>query len=149
AERWREAGFSGGKQRVSVVDGYRVMYSYVRTFPFANLKAEQADASRYVEDKGIVALDLAEMVKADDSLDLVNFSYRDFSGQKVTKRELAGRALGIAQIFSDEDLVIVTIYFLNQIPENRRFQTYEEFISLRDAFIRGYIDCVAEKRAAQ
>jgi hypothetical protein len=53
------------------------------------------------------------------------------------------------QLFSDEDLVIVTIYFLNQLPENRRFQTYEEFISLRDAFIRGYIDCVAQKRFAQ
>jgi hypothetical protein len=147
AEPWREVGLSGKKQRVSVIDGYRVMYSYARTYPFAHLKAERSDASRYIEDKGIVALNLVEMAKADESLVLVNFSYRDFSGQTLTKRELAGHALGIVQIFSDEDLIIVTVYFLNQAPENRRFRTYEEFISLRDAFIRGYIDCVVTKRS--
>ena len=147
AEPWREVGFNGKSQRVSVVDGYRVMYSYARTYPFANLKAERSDLSRYIEDKGIVTLNLAEMANADGTVDLVNFSYRGFSGQTLTKRELAGRALGIAQILSDEDSVIVTIYFLNQAPENRRFQTYEEFISLRDAFIRGYIECVAKKRS--
>ena len=147
AEPWREVGFNGKSQRVSVIDGYRVMYSYARTYPFANLKAERSDPSRYTEDKGIVTLNLVEMAKADDTSDLVNFSYRGFSGQMLTKRELAGRALGIAQIFSDEDSIIVTIYFLNQMPENRRFQTYEEFISLRDAFIRGYTECVAKKRS--
>jgi hypothetical protein len=36
---------------------------------------------------------------------------------------------------------------MNQLPENRRFQTYEEFISLRDGFIRGYIECVAKKKS--
>ena len=147
AEPWREVDFSGKSQRVSVLDGYRVMYSYARTYPFANLKAERSDPSRYIEDKRIVTLNLAEMANADGALDLVNFSYRGFSGQTLMKRELAGRALGIAQILSDEDSVIVTIYFLNQTPENRRFQTYEEFISLRDAFIRGYIECVAKKRS--
>jgi len=148
AEAWREVDLSGKKQRVSVIDGYRVMYSYARTYPFANLKAERSDASRYIEDKGIVALNLVEMAKADVALDLVNFSHGDFSGQALTKRELVGRALGMVQIFSDEDSVIVTVYFLNQAPENRRFQTHEEFVSLRDSFLHGYIECVARKRSA-
>jgi hypothetical protein len=147
AEHWREVGFNGKSQRVSVIDGYRVMYSYARTYPFANLRAERSDPARYIEDKAIVTLNLAEMAKADDTTDLVNFSYRGFSGQTLTKKELGGHALGIAQIFSDDDSVIVTVYFLNQLPENRSFQTYEEFISLRDAFIRGYIECVAKKRS--
>jgi hypothetical protein len=144
AEPWREVDFNGKSQRVSVIDGYRVMYSYARTYPFANLKAERSDPARYGEDKAIVTLNFVEMAKADDNTDLVSFSYRGFSGQTLTKRELAGHALGIAQIFSDEDSVIVTIYFLNQLPENRGFQTYEEFISLRDAF-SGYTECVAKK----
>ena len=73
-------------------------------------------------------------------------SLAGFSGQALTKRKLGGTTLAKAQIFSDEDSVIVTIYFMNQLPENRRFQTYEEFISLRDGFIRGYTECVAKKK---
>lgn len=118
------------------MEGYRVVYSYARTYPFASLKAERSDRWRYIEDKAIVTSNLAEMAKADDSLDLVAFSDRGFSVQTLTKRRLAGRSLGMVQILSDEDSVIVTVYFMNQIPGNRGFQTFAEFISLRDAFIR-------------
>jgi hypothetical protein len=148
ARPWREVGFGGMSQPVSVVDGYRVTYSYPRTFRFANLRAERSHPSRYVDDKQIVTLSLVEMAKADRNTELVDFSDWGFSGQTLTKRELSGTTLGMTQIFSDEDSVIVTIYFMNQLPEHRRFQTHEEFISLRDDFIRGYIECVAKKKSA-
>jgi hypothetical protein len=148
AEPWREVSVGGKSLRVSVVDGYRVMYSYPRTFPFARLKPERSDPSQYAEDKRIVTLNLMEMEKADGSLELVNFSDRGFSGQTLTKKELTGTTLGLTQIFSDQDSVIVTIFFLNQLPENRKFQTYEDFLSLRDNFVRGYIECVAKKKTA-
>ena len=147
AEPWREVGFGGNSQRVSVIDGYRVMYSYARTYPFANLKAEQSDPSKYPEDKKIVTSYFADIARADDKSDLVNFSGKGFSGQTLTKRELTGRTLGITHILWDEDAIIVTIYFLNQAPENRRFKTYEEFISLRDSFVHGYIECVTKKKS--
>ncbi len=147
AEPWRDVGIGGKSQRVSVIAGYRVMYSYARTYPFANLKAERSDPSKYLEDKGIVTSYFADMAKADENSDLVNFSGQGFSGQTLTKRELTGRTLGITQILWDDDSIIVTIYFLNQAPENRRFKTYEEFISLRDSFIHGYIECVTKKRS--
>src|SRR5437879_10758880 len=41
-------------RRVSVTEGYRVMYSYPRTYPFASLKAEGSDPSKYAEDKQVV-----------------------------------------------------------------------------------------------
>jgi hypothetical protein len=145
---WREVGFGEKAERVSVVDGYRVMYSYPRTYWFANLKAERSDPSRYCEDKRIVTENFATLASADDNAVLMNFSDRGFVGQTLTKRELGGTTLGITQILSDEDSVIVTIYFLNQEPENRAFQTYEEFIALRDGFVGGYIECVAGKKAA-
>ena len=148
AEPWRAVDYGGNGLRVSVIDGYRVTYTYARTYVFANLKAEQSDPSRYAEDKRIVTLELAEMAKADDALDLVDFSYLGYSGQTLTKRALAGRALGKSQILSDEDAVIITIFFLNQDPENRRFQTHEEFVALRYTFIRGYINCVAKTKSA-
>ena len=148
ADPWREAGFGGQSQRVSVVDGYRVGYSYPRKFGFASLRAERSDPSKYARDRKTVTLILAEMAKADGSADLVEFSDRGFSGQTLSKRELSGSTLAMTQIFSDEDSVIVTIYFHNQVPEMRNFKTYEEFISLRERFIRGYIECVARTRTA-
>ncbi len=147
AEPWREVGIGGKIRRVSVVEGYRVTYSYPRTFRFANLNAERSDASRYAEDKRIVTLNLVEMAEADGGTELVEFSDRGFSVQTLAKRKLGGTTLAKTQIFSDEDSVIVTIYFMNQLPENRRFQTYEEFISLREGFIRGYIECAAKKKS--
>ena len=147
AEPWREVGLGGQSQRVSVVDGYRVGYSYPRKFGFASLRADRSDPSKYAGDKQTVTLILAEMAQADGSTDLVEFTDQGFSGQTLSKRELSGSTLAMTQIFSDEDSVIVTIYFHNQVPEMRIFQTYEEFISLRDRFIRGYIECVARKRS--
>jgi len=147
AEPWREVGFGSRSGRVSVVDGYRVAYSFPRTLHFANLKAERSDPSRYAEDKQIVTRNLADMAKADGNTALTEFSDRDFSGQTLGKKELGGRTLAITQIFSDRDSVIVTIYFMNQVPEMRRFQTYQEFIALRDSFIRGYVECVARNKS--
>ena len=145
APLWREVAFDGRTERVSVVDGYRVMYSYPRTHPFANLKAERSDPSKYDADKRTVTEYFAAIAAADGNALLASFSNRGFSGQTLTKTELGGTTLGITQIFSDEESVIVTIYFLNQAPEYRRFQTYEEFISLRDSFVHGYLECVAAK----
>jgi len=122
------------------------MYSYPRTYPFASLKAERSDPAKYAEDKQVVMRSLAELASADGNAELAGFSNQGFSGQTVTKKELAGSTLGITQIFSDSDLVIVTIFFLNQAPQDRRFQTYGEFVSLRDGFVRGYMECVARKR---
>ena len=146
---WREVGFGAKTERVSVVDGYRVMYSYPRTYWFANLKAERSDASRYGEDKRIVSENFVALAGADDTTVLTNFSDRGFVEQTLTKRELGGSTLGITQILSDEDAVIVTIFFMNQEPENRAFQTYEEFIGLRDRFVRGYIECVTQRKAVR
>jgi hypothetical protein len=145
---WREVGFGEKTERVSVVDGYRVIYSYPRTYWFANLKAERSDPARYEQDKRIVTGNFAALASADGNTVLTDFSGRGFAGQTLTKKELGGSTLGITQILSDEDSVIVTIYFMNQEPENRAFQTHAEFVALRDDFVRGYIECVAERKAA-
>src|SRR5882762_4140184 len=135
AAPWRDVSAGGRTWRVSVVEGYRVMYSYPRTYAFANLKAERSDPSKYAEDKQVVMRSLAELASADGNTELAGFSNQRFSGQTVTKKELGGSTLGITQIFSDEDRVIVTISFLNQAPQNRSFQTYQEFVSLRNDFV--------------
>src|SRR5207245_1574636 len=102
AKPWREVGLANRSGRVSVVDGYRVAYSYPRTFHFANLKAERSDPSRYAEDKQIVTLNLADMDKTDGNTALTEFSHRDFSGQTLGEQVLSGTTLATSQIFSDE-----------------------------------------------
>ena len=143
---WREVLVGVTKRRVSVVHGYRVMFAYPGTDFFANLKAEQSDPTKYVEDKETVRLSLSEAGKTESNVNVKDFKLQGFTGQSLTRRTLIGSTLGITQLFSDEDSVIVTVYFLNQAPEKRRFKTYEEFVALRDKFVTGYADCVAKKR---
>ena len=59
AEPWREVGFGGKQQRVSVIDGYRVTYSYARKLAFAILWADRSEPARDAEDKAAVIKELA------------------------------------------------------------------------------------------
>jgi len=145
AEKWREVGLGERRERVSVMDGYRVIYSHARTFAFATLKAERSDSLKYREDRRIVTRYLEDMAARDDNVTLASFAERGFEGQTLTKKTLGGTTLALTQIFSDQDSVIVTIFFLNQLPQYRKFQTYAEFITLRDSFIQGFLQCVADK----
>jgi hypothetical protein len=146
AAPWREVSVGGTARRVSVSDGMRVMYAYPGTDFFANLKVERSAPDSYQDDKDIIQKSLAEIAQTDGSADVQDFVLHGFSGQTLTKRALSGSTLGITQLFSDEDQMIVTIYFLNQAPEKRRFKTFEEFVALRDGFVSGYSECVAKKR---
>jgi hypothetical protein len=147
APHWRTVELPGESGRVSVVDGYRVMYSYPRTLPFARLNAERSDPARYEADKRTLTQYFAGITQADDNAALGASSTAGFAIQSLTKKALGGTTLGITQLLSDADGVIVTIYFLNQVPELRQFETYDEFVRLRDEFVRGYALCVAARRA--
>lgn len=146
ASPWREVSVGGTAHRVSVVDGKRVMYAYPGSDFFANLKVERSAWESYRDDKDTVQKSLIEIAQTGGA-DLQDFSLHGFSGQTLTKKSLSGNTLGITQLFVDEDQMIVTIYFLNQAPDKRRFKTFEEFVVLRDSFVSGYSECVAKNRA--
>ena len=146
APRWRTVELPGRSERVSVLDGYRVMYSYPRMLPFARLNAEQSEPASYQADKSTVTKYFAGIAQADDNTAISAFTAGGFAIQSLTKKALGGTTLGITQLLSDADGVIVTIYFLNQVPELRQFETYEEFVRLRDDFVRGYAECAASRR---
>jgi hypothetical protein len=146
APRWRAVEQPGKSERVSVIDGYRVMYSYPRTLPFARLNAERSDPASYEADKRTVTRYFASIAQADDHAALSASSTAGFAIQSLTKKGLGGTTLGITQLLSDADGVIVTIYFLNQVPELRQFESYDEFVRLRDEFVRGYAECAAARR---
>src|SRR5262249_55594924 len=81
AAPWREVGLDAKTERVSVLDGYRVMYTYPRTYWFANLKAERSDPARYQQDKRVVTDYFSALAGADENAELSDFSHRGFAGQ--------------------------------------------------------------------
>lgn len=142
---WRELSVGGSSHRVSIADGARLMYAYPGSGFFANLKVERSTSDSYLADKDIVRKWLAETAKTDGNLELHDAVGKTFTTQSVTRRTLTGNTLAITQLFSDDDRMIVTMYFLNQIPAERRLKTLDEFASHRNSFVRSYSECVGKK----
>src|SRR4029434_2555729 len=58
-DNYREVTTENGKQKVSVVDGYRVMFAYPGlTYYFANVKIEQSAPDSYAPDKEVLVKQL-------------------------------------------------------------------------------------------
>ncbi len=149
AVTFRTVTTSGGEKKVSLADGYRVMVAYPKTDFFANIKAEKSDPDDYAKDKETVLEGLKWDVansREMESQEPVRVSYNGFEGYTVNRKSLAGGTLGITALFSDADHHIVTIYFLNQNPKKRKFQTVEEWRALRDNFLNRYTSCIKGDR---
>lgn len=146
AENFREIKMGDQTKKVSVVDGYRVMFAYegARYF-FANLKVERSDAEQYAQDKAA----LIDMLKYYAATEKPKMIYRDLTlinGYESygLDREIMdhGGVLGNHIIFLDNEHVIITVYFLNQGREARRFKNLEEYYALRDRFLNQYTTCI-------
>ena len=142
---FRKENTSSGEKQISLADGYRVMVAYVKTDFFANIKAEKSDPTKYATDKdtAIEALKWAASTSKEmESQDPIKVSYNGFDGYAINRKSIMGNTLGITLLFSDPNQHIVTIYFLNQSPKKRKFQTIEEWRTLRDNFLNRYTACV-------
>jgi len=134
-----------GEKKISLADGYRVMVAYPKTDFFANIKAEKSNPDDYAKDKETVIEGLKWAIahgKEMESQEPIKVSYNGFEGDALNRKSLIGNTLGITILFSDADHQIITIYFLNQNPQKRKFQTIEEWRTLRDNFLNRYTSCV-------
>ena len=71
------------------------------------------------------------------------------NGQDVRgldRDKLEGGVLGLYLLINDTSRTVTTIYFLNQEPKDRSFQTIEEYRSMRDRFLETYTGCISGKR---
>ncbi len=154
--KYREVSTENGSERVSVVDGYRVMFSYKDLFYYyANVKIEQSDPASYVEDKDKVIRDLKHIQAIDtvsktlysDKTSLNGFEHYGIDRDVID----VGGTVGIHVLFFDADHLIITIYLLNQDDKNktsillggqRRFHNIEEYRTLRDDFLNRYTECL-------
>jgi hypothetical protein len=154
-DNYREVTTESGKQEVSVVDGYRVMFAYPDlTYYFANVKIEQSAPESYTADKKFIVDELKHysstkertaMILTDRTI-LNGFEHYGIDRDKID----VGGQVAIHVLFYDRTHLVVTIYFLNQSKavflNNRRFESIKQFRELRDEFLNSYSECL--KRVA-
>lgn len=142
---YRTIDTSAGAKRVSMVNGYRLLLAFPNTRYFANIKVEQSDAKQYSSDKEAIIKSLeliAEQAKKSKT-EIEHRSYNGFDiyGLNNPKIEIDG-PISMYLLFRDATHTVVTIYFLNQAAEYRKFQSMEEYINLRDNFLEEYTRCI-------
>ena len=152
---FREVVTGKGKEKVSVVDGYRVMFAYPDlTYYFANVKIEQSAADSYSQDKEILVNQLKHTttIKASTAnlfTDRTLLNGFEHYGVDRDKIDIGGQ-VGMHVLFYEPARLVVTIYFLNQSKavflNKRRFETIDDYRQLRDDFLNDYSKCL--KRVA-
>ena len=146
AENYREIKMGNETKRVSVIDGYRVMFAYkgARYF-FANMKVERSDPKEYERDKANL-IDQLKYYAATEKPKMIYRARTLINGYESygLDREVMdyGGVIGNHIIILDAEHVIVTVYFLNQGKEARRFHNLEEYHGLRDRFLDRYTTCI-------
>ena len=81
--------------------------------------------------------------KAMDATDIKTATMKRFQTYYIDRNTLEiGQVIGTYVLFSDSDHKVITIYFLNQGPGTRKFQSIEEYRTLRDKFLTQYINCI-------
>lgn len=156
--KYREVTTDNGKQKVSVVDGYRVMFAYPDlTYYFANVKIEQSAPDNYSSDKEVLVNQLkhystikeATPMIFEDKTMLNGFEHFGVDRNKID----VGDQVGIHVLFYDSAHLVVTIYLLNQSKavflNNRRFETIKQYRELRDDFLNSYSECLKRVSDAQ
>ncbi|KQQ96266.1 hypothetical protein [Massilia sp. Leaf139] len=146
----RTVDTDAGKQSVSVAMGQRVMLAYPGTDPFVNLKLERSVAGHYAADKAAIMaqLRMIERKAPPESGDRVQRVERGLEVVALNNRTLTPGVVSMVVWFDDVHGVIATAYLLNQKPERRAFQNFEEYAILRDRFIGDYTACMAAVREA-
>ena len=147
ADKYREVSTDKGDERVSVVDGYRVMFGYkdVRYY-FANVKIEQSDAGSYAQDKERVIKQLkhysstkqATKIHYTEKKVLNGFEHHGIDRDVID----VGGQVGIHVVFDDTEHLVITIYLLNQEKRKRRFNNIEEYEALKTDFLNRYTECL-------
>jgi hypothetical protein len=143
--RYRTVATAGGEKKISLVDGYSLMLGQGEPSYFANMKVEKSDPSQYVSDKdaAIKSFEFAkQLAPAAIKAAWEHMPYNGFDVYGFDDPTMdANGPNGMYVLFHDPTQTIVTIYFLGQKPEYRRFNTIEEHDTLRDHVLEQLTTC--------
>lgn len=145
----RSVETAAGNKPVSMLAGVRVMFAYPNTDFFANVKAERLPASQYSRLKRVLIENFDYLRASSPSFRInsaVGSLVHALDVRGMDRDKLEGGTLGFYLIFDDKKQVVVTIYLLNQEPQQRKFQTLDEYRRLRDQFVSRYASCIVANR---
>jgi hypothetical protein len=142
--RYRTVETAKGKRKVSVIDGYRLIVWQGEPSYFANMKVEKSDPRQYASDKEAVTSQLEVLKQSSITgkhvLDHMPYNGFDVYGLMDPTMDDNGPN-GVYLLFHDPTQTIVTIYFLGQKPEYRKFKTIEEHDALVDRMLEELVTC--------
>jgi hypothetical protein len=150
--RYRTVETSGGPRKISMIDGYRIMLAYPGRIDFANMHVEKSDASQYPADKDAVIKSMETLVAPSGAPMVAEHRiYNGFDMYASNDPTMTGNGpSGMYVLFRDSAHLIVTIYFLDQKPEDRQYKTLADYTTLRDGVLKDFTTCAneADLRAA-
>jgi hypothetical protein len=139
---------SKGPKQVAMVEGRQVMFAYPGKDFYANVKVEILPEKDYAETRQALVDNFGYML-ATSKDSTRNYELKPkLNGLDVRgldKDKLEGGVLGIYVLLNDASRMVTTIYFLNQEPKDRSFQTIEEYRVVRDRFFSTYAACIGTK----
>jgi hypothetical protein len=149
-----------GMEKVSVVDGYRVMFSYKGLwYYYANVKIEQSDPGSYEHDRETIVSSLRHFATTKEATGIVYADKSELNGFEhygIDRDQIdVGGHVGNHVLFDNQRHLVVSIYFLNQDDKapgifraisgesgERRFHNLDEYQKLRDDFLADYSGCL-------
>ena len=138
----REVETDSGSRQINLEAGVRIMFAYPNTDFYANLKAELLPTANYAQLKQFLLDNLQHLGHGNIMNTSLYSPLNGFEAHGLDREKLEGGVLGIYLLFDDSTHVVTTIYLLNQEPQDRKFQTLEEYRRLRDQFLATYSACI-------
>lgn len=142
----REVETDSGARQIDLEAGLRIMFAYPNTDFYANVKAELLPARNYAQLKQFLLENLKHLGHGNIMNSALASPLNGFEAHGLDREKLEGGVLGIYLLFDDSAHVVTTIYMLNQEPQDRKFQTIEEYRHLRDQFLASYSACIRKNQ---
>jgi hypothetical protein len=141
---------TAGPKIIHMLAGRRIMLAYgVGGDFFANVKPELLPEATWATEKQNLLDEIAAMLASDhDTVPNTSLprTMHDLEVHGFDRTSLKGSTLGFYLLFDNSRHIATSVYLLNQQPLTRRFQTIEQYRSLRTRFLTTYTGCIAQNR---
>jgi len=141
--QYRSVMTTKGEKRVSAIDGYRFLLAQGSPSYFAEIRVESPDPVEYPDDRDVAIDNLHYVLQSAVGKPYWEHDSRDgFEVYGETDSSFGERGpTGQYVIANDALQTLITINFLGQAPQDRRFVNIDEHDEIRDGVIDALIKC--------
>jgi hypothetical protein len=130
---------------IFVTESHRTLFAFTKVdYYVASGKVEASDPARYGSNKAKLIQRLGQIVKADSGRSILRKkeSFRRIEVHGLYADTLdRGDTVAIDNFFLDKRKIMVSVYYLNQGKEQRRFTDISEFQIVRRDFVERWTAC--------